>query len=140
MVEILQAIQKEIIRTFIVKQLLSAVGGIDFSGGGGGGAFGLTDFDQQGFAEGGRTPVNQSFVVGEKGPEVLSFGRSGFVTPNDELGGGETTQIVLQVNTGVAQSVKAEMITLLPQINKTLQSAMADKRLRGGGFSKAMRG
>lgn len=45
-------------------------------------------------AGGGPSPTNDPFVVGENGPEVLSFNRSGFVTPNDQLGG--STVIVNQ--------------------------------------------
>jgi len=38
-----------------------------------------------GFAEGGKTPAGQAFMVGEKGPEILSFNKPGFVTPNRAL-------------------------------------------------------
>lgn len=37
------------------------------------------------FSEGGQTPAGRAFMVGEKGPEILSFNRPGFVTPNRAL-------------------------------------------------------
>ena len=47
-----------------------------------------------GKAAGGPVAANKSFVVGEKGPEILTMGSSrGFITPNNQLGG-STTNIV----------------------------------------------
>lgn len=40
-----------------------------------------------GFAEGGLFPANQPILVGERGPEIVNFGRSGSVTSNDALRG-----------------------------------------------------
>ena len=38
------------------------------------------------FADGGDFPGDSSAIVGERGPELVHFGRSGHVTPNNELG------------------------------------------------------
>lgn len=40
------------------------------------------------FAEGGRPPVGQVSVVGEKGPELFVPDTAGTIVPNDQLGGG----------------------------------------------------
>jgi len=40
------------------------------------------------FAEGGRPPVGQVSVVGEKGPELFVPDTAGTIIPNDQLGGG----------------------------------------------------
>tara|TARA_R100001510_G_scaffold18922_1_gene16412 strand:- start:6429 stop:8603 length:2175 start_codon:yes stop_codon:yes gene_type:complete len=48
-----------------------------------------------GKAAGGRVAAGKTFVVGEKGPELLTMGSSrGFITPNNELRGGGTSNIV----------------------------------------------
>ena len=50
-----------------------------------------------GKAAGGPVAANKSFVVGEKGPEILSMGSSrGFITPNHAIGG--STNVVVNVD------------------------------------------
>ena len=64
---------------------------------GGGGWAGFTSGFTKGFSGGGRAgggPVmaGGSYLLGEQGPEVVTFGRNGNVTPNHKLGGvGSTT-------------------------------------------------
>jgi hypothetical protein len=52
-------------------------------------------------------------------------------------GGGITINQTLQVETGVSQTVRAEMINLLPVIKNDTINAVADARRRGGRFSSA---
>jgi len=40
----------------------------------------------------------------------------------------------------VQQTVRAEIVQLMPQIAQAAKGAVADARLRGGNFSKAMSG
>jgi phage-related minor tail protein len=63
------------------------------SGGGGSGFFGnllggVVKSFLPGFADGGITPANQPFIVGERGPEIMMMGQSGRVIPNDVAFGG----------------------------------------------------
>lgn len=51
---------------------------------------GDVDF-QGGFAGGGDVTANRPFLVGERGPEVLTLGSSGHVTPNSRIGGSSST-------------------------------------------------
>jgi hypothetical protein len=77
-------------------------------------------------------------------------GKGGFpaiLHPNESVidhtkggGGGITIVQNINVTTGVQQTVRAEIANLLPQISNAAKSAVADARLRGGGFSKAMVG
>lgn len=77
-------------------------------------------------------------------------GRGGFpaiLHPNESVidhtkggGGGITIVQNINVTTGVQQTVRAEIANLLPQISNAAKSAVADARMRGGGFSKAMVG
>jgi len=59
----------------------------------GGGLLGLL-----GFANGGRPPVGRPSIVGEKGPELFVPRSSGTIVPNNKLGGGGSTSVVVNVD------------------------------------------
>ena len=59
----------------------------------GGGLLGLL-----GFANGGRPPVGKPSIVGEKGPELFVPRSSGTIVPNNKLGGGGSTSVVVNVD------------------------------------------
>ena len=77
-------------------------------------------------------------------------GRGGFMAmlhPNETVidhtkgsGGGVVIQQTINVTTGVQQTVRAEIATLMPQIAQATKAAVADARMRGGNFSKSMVG
>lgn len=76
-------------------------------------------------------------------------GRGGFpaiLHPNESVidhqrgGGGVVVNQTINVSTGVQQTVRAEIATLMPQIASAAKGAVADARQRGGGFSKALVG
>ena len=46
----------------------------------------------------------------------------------------------ISISTGVAQTVRAEIQNLMPQITNATKAAVADARQRGGGYSKALVG
>ena len=54
--------------------------------------------------------------------------------------GGVIVNQTINVTTGVQQTVRAEIVQLMPQIAQAAKGAVADARLRGGNFSKAMGG
>lgn len=54
--------------------------------------------------------------------------------------GGVTINQTIQISTGVAQTVRAEISNLLPQITAATKAAVADARQRGGGYSKSLVG
>jgi len=92
-------------------------------------------------ARGGPVTGGQPYIVGERGPELMVPAGNGSVVPNNALGGGGVTVVQnINVTTGVQQTVRAEIANLLPQISNAAKSAVADARMRGGGFSKAMVG
>lgn len=88
------------------------------------------------FAEGGRPPVGLASLVGERGPELFVPDRPGTVVPNDALGGVTVNQTI-QISTGVAQTVRAEILGMLPRIKAETVAAVADARQRGGRFAAA---
>lgn len=44
----------------------------------------------------------------------------------------------INISTGVSQTVRAEIVNLMPQISAAAKSAVADGRARGGSFGKAL--
>jgi hypothetical protein len=55
-------------------------------------------FSLFGFANGGRPPVGKPSIVGEKGPELFVPRSSGTIVPNNKLGGGGSTSVVVNVD------------------------------------------
>jgi hypothetical protein len=94
-------------------------------------------------ALGGPVQANTPYLVGERGPELFMPNSGGNIIPNNKMGGGGSSVVVQQtinVTTGVQQTVRAEIVQLMPQIAQAAKGAVADARLRGGNFSKAMGG
>lgn len=92
-------------------------------------------------ASGGPVSANKPYLVGEKGPEIMIPQGAGRVMSNkDSMGPSQAPSVVVNVSTGVSQTVRAEITNLLPQITNAAKSAVADARQRGGGFSKALVG
>lgn len=53
--------------------------------------------------------------------------------------GGVVVNQTINVTTGVQQTVRAEILTLMPQIANAAKSAVADAKLRGGSYAAALR-
>ena len=106
----------QIITKMITMSILNAVLGV-LPGGGGGGGFGaagagfggsngFSTFDAGGGfayggglnlmarAKGGPVSSGQTYMVGERGPELFVPGRSGTIVANDKMGGGNTNVVV----------------------------------------------
>lgn len=139
---IVEDLSKMLIQYYITQQIFGAItsmlpgGGTTPAPSGGGGVPGPS------FAGGGFTGYGaRSGGVDGKG------GFAAILHPNETVldhtkGQGQGVTIVQNINvtTGVQQTVRAEIANLLPQISNAAKSAVADARLRGGGFSKAMVG
>jgi len=87
---------------------------------------------------GGPVTAGQSYIVGEKRPELFTPGASGTITPYVPQGGGGTTSItqVIQVSTGVADTVRSEIGKMLPMLRAQAVSAVAQAQ-RGGQMQLA---
>jgi hypothetical protein len=98
-----------------------------------------------GFAQGGTLSAGQPAMVGESGRELFVpavAGRILSVPQTKEAlagGGGVTVQQTINVTTGVQQTVRAEIQTLMPQIAAASTQAVLDARKRGGAFAGAFR-
>lgn len=94
-----------------------------------------------GKAIGGSVQAGKAYMVGERGAEMFIPNQSGSIVANDRIGGsGVTVNQVINVSTGVQQTVRAEIQNLMPQIANSAKAAVADARMRGGSYSKALVG
>ena len=89
-----------------------------------------------GKAMGGNVNPNMPYMVGERGAEMFVPKSAGTIVPNNQIGGGITIEQNLNFATGVSQTVRAEVMNMLPAIRENTLSAVRDARLRGGTFAK----
>ena len=92
-------------------------------------------------AGGGSVNPNMPYMVGERGAEMFVPKSAGNIVNNNNLSGvGSGQPIVIEQNlnfaTGVSQTVRAEVLNLLPAIKENTLSAVREARLRGGTFAK----
>lgn len=90
-------------------------------------------------ADGGTAQANKPYIVGERGPELMVPGRSSAIIPNDKLGGGGGIVVnqTINISTGVQQTVRSEIRSLMPQIAESAKAAVADAKRRGGSYGSA---
>ncbi len=94
-------------------------------------------------AMGGGVTSGRPYLVGERGPELFVPGRTGSIVPNHNLGGvggGVTVNQTINLSTGVSDTVRAEVLNMLPQIQNATTAAVLETRRRGGGFATAFGG
>jgi len=89
-------------------------------------------------AMGGPVTAGRPYLVGERGPELMVPGRSGTIVPNGSLGGGVTVNQTINLTTGVSQTVRAEVLQMLPQIADAAKGAVLDAKRRGGSYAAAL--
>lgn len=90
-------------------------------------------------AMGGPVTAGRPYLVGERGPELMVPGRSGTIVPNGQLGGGAVTvNQTINLTTGVSQTVRAEVLQMLPQIADAAKGAVLDAKRRGGSYAAAL--
>lgn len=115
----------------------SFVGGL-FGGGRTSEVPGLADGEVPGLADGGYASATKPHLIGERGPELFIPSASGRVVSNSDLGGmgGQVNQ-TFNITTGVQQTVRAEIQSMMPQIAAASTKAVLDARRRGGSFAGA---
>ena len=115
-------------------------------GSNGGSSFGFdlgintaSDFLQssQGFANGGRPPVNKASLVGERGPELFVPNSAGTIIPNNKLGGGDSITNIVNVSVDASgSSVEGDDATS-QQLGQTIALVVQEtlvKEKRNGGL------
>lgn len=90
-------------------------------------------------AMGGPVTAGKTYLVGERGPELFTAQSSGQIMPNGSGGGSVNIIQNINVSTGVQQTVRAEVMSLMPQIAGAAKAAVADAKLRGGSYAAALR-
>ena len=107
----------------------------------GGGGRAPTGFDE--LSTGGAVSGHMPRLVGERGPELFVPNQAGRVIPSsltpNAMGGGGSIVVNQSLNfaTGIQNTVRAEIISMMPQIQNQTVSAVAEARMRGGKFAKA---
>ena len=98
----------------------------------------MVDFFHTGGKIGGRNGQmpglrsDERMIVGQTGERVLSRGQ----TAQGDSGGVVINQTI-NLSTGVQQTVRAEVMSLAPQIAAQAKAAVLDAKKRGGGFGAA---
>ena len=125
---------KELYRVFVVKQITGFV--TDAASLFLGPKVGAVSMGPK--AIGGPVQAGGSYLVGERGPELFRPARSGSITPNDQLGGGQVVvNQTINVSTGVQQTVRNEIRNMLPMISESAKGAVLDAKRRGGSYGRA---
>jgi len=91
-----------------------------------------------GFADGGRPPVNRPSIVGEKGPELFVPRSSGNIIPNNKLGGGGNTSVVVNVDASGSdvQGDEAAAKEIGTLISVAVQGELLKQQRPGGLLSR----
>jgi tape measure domain-containing protein len=85
-----------------------------------------------GRASGGSVAGGKSYIVGERGPEIFSPGRSGSIAPNGAMGGVNVGTINIQVENTGDQLNPAAQKRLAGQVQGIVLSTLANERRSGG--------
>ena len=149
-------ILKHLYKVLVVQTLIRNIGGA--IGGNFGAAlstYGLTNANGNAFNNGNIIPYANGGVVGSPTLFSMSGGKTGLMGeagpeailplkrgPNGKLGvessgGSVIVNQTINVSTGVAQTVRNEIRTLMPQIAEGAKSAVLDAKRRGGSFGSA---
>ena len=91
-----------------------------------------------GKALGGDVIAGTSYLVGEKGAEMFTPAVNGTITPNSSLGGETIVNQTINIQTGVAQTVRTEIQSMMPRIMEATKAAVAESKLRGGTYGRMM--
>lgn len=129
-----QGLISEFIKTYVIKKIMRS-------------AMGFMGFDAgsliPGLAGGGSVSPRQPYVVGERGPELFVPQSAGSIVNNSNsksmMGGGSPVIVnqTLQIETGVSQTVRAEIASLMPVIKDQTINAVIESKHRGGAVASA---
>lgn len=129
-----RAVISELMRVLVVQQM---VGSWDAKSKTGSGLVGAIMGAFSGRASGGSVMAGQAYRVGEHGPEPFVPAQNGRILSvaqaKSALGGGQGGPVVNQtinVTTGVQQTVRAEIKSLMPQITDAAVAAVRSDRMR----------
>jgi phage-related minor tail protein len=101
---------------------------------GGGGIEGITMGTFGGTrAKGGPVSSGQTYMVGERGPELFVPGRSGTIVANDKMGGGNTNVVVnVDAKGSSVEGDQSQAKALGNAISAAVQSELVKQKRPGG--------
>jgi hypothetical protein len=150
--QVIKQMIADAIKAQIIKHILGPIFGamgIPMAGGGGAVGSGSTANTfvsaSDSFASGGRISRRATggpVMVGERGPELFIPHSAGVIRNNHDtmnMMGGATQPVVNQtinIDAGVSQTVRAEVISMMPRIKQETIAAMMDGKRRGTSISK----
>lgn len=138
-----KAVIAELYRVLVVQRLVGSIGSATSAGSGILGFLGKAFPALQGSASGGALMAGQPSVVGEHGRELFVPSTSGRVLSVPQAkaamggSGGVVVNQTINVTTGVQQTVRAEIKSLMPQIADNAKAAVLDAKRRGGAYGSA---
>jgi hypothetical protein len=126
---------RELYRVLVVQQMVRGISS----------AIGLATMGLGGFyASGGTVQAGTPVVTGEHGRELFvpqQDGRIMSAAQTREMmnggGGGVTINQTINVSTGVQQTVRTEIKSLMPEIAENTKAAVLDAKRRGGSYGRA---
>ena len=101
----------------------------------------LDEIPINGLAGGGTVQRGRPYMVGERGPEMFVPNTGGRIVSNGALPTGGATTVVnqnLNFSTGIQNTVRAEVLNMLPAIQQSTLQAVVDQKRRGGSFGQLM--
>ena len=81
----------------------------------------------KGFEKGGRPPIGQPSIVGEKGPELFVPDSAGTVVPNNQLGMGQPVTVNFNINTVDARGFNELLVNSRGTIVNMINNAVNEK-------------
>lgn len=133
-----QAVVRELFRVLVVQQLVnSAMSALGFTAVPGGG------FAAPGGAHGRQMQAGKPYMTGESGRELFVPSTPGrLLSPAQTMnafggGSGVVVNQSINVTTGVQQTVRTEIKSMMPQIAEATKGAVADAKMRGGQYKRA---
>ncbi len=133
---------RELYRVLFVQRMVGSVQTGTGIAGAIGSAFGIKPIPQE--AAGGTVSAGTPHIVGEHGRELFVPQQAGRIMTTAQTqamtsGGGGSVVVNQNINvsTGVAQTVRTEIKSLMPQIAEGTKNAVLDAKRRGGSFGSA---
>jgi hypothetical protein len=130
----------ELYRVLVVQRL---VGSFNATTGEGSGIVGTIAKAITGRASGGSVQAGRPYMTGESGRELFVPSTNGRIlspaqTNNAMMSsGGVVVNQTINVSTGVQQTVRSEIKSLMPQIAESAKGAVLDAKRRGGSYGRA---
>jgi phage-related minor tail protein len=125
---------KDLARLALQKSIFDPIaksfGGLFESSGVSGGISSL--FSGLGFANGGSPPVGKASLVGERGKELFVPKSAGTIIPNHALGGSQTNNVSITINSDGSSTQQGNPNTVAKQIEAAVVNVLLKQKRNGG--------